>query len=211
MRRHIVIFSIVLSLLLLSIPTQAHEAGQWIYRFGFGTVQPDDRNLVIDDTAYVEVESGSSVMLDLTYFFTPNLAFDILGAFPFTHDIVVVVEGDELQIAETRHLPPTFSLQYHFLPEGRFQPYVGVGVNWTTFFNTDTIDELANEGINLNLDDSFGLAAQLGADFLVGDDWLVNVDVRHIDIETDAELGSLEIGGVAIDPWVFSINLGYKF
>lgn len=216
MRRHCVIFATVLSFLFLAMPTQAHEAGKWVFRFGLGTVQPDDRNLVIDETTSVQVENGTSVTLNLTYFFTPNLAFDILGAFPFKHDIKLVEDGVELEIAETKHLPPTFSLQYHFLPEGSFQPYVGVGANWTTFFNTDVNDEFGGEDDDLNLDDSFGLAAQLGADFLVGDDWLVNVDVRYIEIETDAELidselGGIEIGSVAIDPWIYSINFGYRF
>jgi outer membrane protein len=28
-------------------------------------------------------------------------------------------------------LPPTLSLQYHFMPEKQFSPYVGAGVNYT--------------------------------------------------------------------------------
>ena len=211
MRRQIVVFSAVLSLLFLALPIQAHEAGKWVFRAGFGSVEPDSKNLVLDATSYVEVESGSSLTLTGTYFFTPNVALDILGALPFSHDILLVVDGDASEIANTKHLPPTFSVQYHFIPEGDFQPYIGLGVNWTTFFSTDTISAFADQGIDLKLDDSFGMATQIGADFLVGDDWLINVDVRYIDIETDAELGGADIGGVAIDPWVYSVNLGYRF
>ena len=34
-----------------------------------------------------------------------------------------------VKIGETKHLPPTFSFQYHFLPDGQFQPYAGLGLN----------------------------------------------------------------------------------
>ena len=211
MRRHIAILSTVLSFLFLAMPVQAHEEGKWVLRGGFGSVQPDDKNLVLDATTFVEVDSGSSLTINATYFFTPKLAFDVLGALPFSHDILLSVDGDKAKIAETKHLPPTFSVQYHFVPEGDFQPYAGVGLNWTTFFSTDTVSDLSNQGIDLDLDDSFGLATQIGADFLVGDDWLINVDVRYIDIETDANLGGADIGGVHIDPWVYSVNFGYRF
>lgn len=211
MKRHTIALMTILTLLIPALPAEAHEAGQWIYRFGLGSVQPDDRNLVLDETTYVAAEGGSSVTLNATYFFSPHFAFDILAAFPFDHDIDIVAGLAETKLAETSHLPPTFSLQYHFFPEGKFQPYIGVGANWTTFFNTNTVEELADLGVDLKLDDSFGVAAQIGADVLVGDDWVLNVDFRNIDIETDAELGGAEIGAVKIDPWVYSVNFGYKF
>jgi outer membrane protein len=121
------------------------------------------------------------------------------------------------KIAETEHLPPTFSIQYHFLPDSTFQPYVGAGVNYTTFFSTDVEQVLTDlTGItSIDLDDSFGLALQFGGDFLLGDRWLINADVRWIDIESDlsASVGvvSDDVGTVKIDPWVYSINLGFRF
>ena len=211
MRHKILGLPVILSLLFLASPVHAYEAGQWVYRVGVGTAQPDSRNLVLDESTYVEVDGATSATFTLTYFFTRNFAFDVLAALPFDHDIVLVSDGVGQKIAETNHLPPTISLQYHLLPDGDFQPYVGVGANWTTFFNTDTIDALSSTGVELELDDSFGFAAQIGADFLIGEDWLVNADVRYINIETDATLGGAEIGTVAIDPMVYSISFGYRF
>ena len=211
MRHKILGFPVILSLLFLALPAHAHEAGQWVYRVGVGTVQPDDRNLVLDETTFIEVDGGTSATFTLTYFFTRNLAFDVLAAFPFNHDVVLVADGVGAKVAETNHLPPTLSLQYHFLPEGDLRPYVGLGVNWTTFFNTDTIDDLADAGVGLELDDSFGMAAQVGADYLIGEHWLINLDVRYLDIETDATLGGAEVGSVAIEPWVYSLSVGYRF
>ena len=195
-------------------PAQAYDAGDWIIRAGVGVVDPKSDNLVDSDgkdTIKVQVDSGTSVVLSGTYMFTRNWAFDILAAYPFTHDIKLDVNGDSAKIAETDHLPPTFSVQYHFIPDGKFQPYAGIGFNWTTFFNTDTVSELSEQGINLELDDSFGVAAQLGADWLLNDSWLLNFDLRWINIETDAKLAGESAGTVEIDPWVYSINVGYRF
>lgn len=211
MRRKILGFPVILSLLVLALPVQAHEPGQWVFRVGIGTVQPDSRNLVLDETTYVEVDDGTSATFTLTYFFTRHFAMDLLAAFPFGHDIALVSDGVGTKIADTSHLPPTLSVQYHFAPDSSFKPYLGVGANWTTFFNTDTIPDLADAGVNLDLDDSTGWAGQIGADFLVGEDWLFNADVRYINIETDATLGGAGIGTVAIDPWVYSLSFGYRF
>ena len=209
MKRQIVVLATAISSLLLASSSLAHEAGQLIYRVGVGGVVPDDKNLVLDESTYIDVDVGRGVTLNLTYFFTPNVAFDILAAFPFKHDIHLVVDGANPRVGETKHLPPTLSFQYHFLPESEFQPYVGIGANWTTFFSTETVGAL--EGATLKLDDSFGVAGQIGADILVGEDWVLNLDVRYIDIETDAELLGSDLGAVAIDPMVYSVSLGYLF
>lgn len=200
-------------LALVASPAMAYEAGTWVLRAGVGVVAPDSDNLVLDPATIVEVDDGTSLTLMGTYMFTPNWAFDVLAAWPFNHDIML---GDT-KIAETDHLPPTFSMQYHFLPDSTFQPYVGAGLNYTTFFSTDVTQDLTDlTGItDIDLDDSFGLALQLGADWSFGNRWLVNFDLRWIDIESDLTASdgvtSAELGTVKIDPFVYSINIGYTF
>ena len=221
-----------------SAPLQAYEAGQWVLRGGIGMVDPKSDNLdfggidlgggISLTSATIQVDSATSLTLSATYMFTPNWAFDILAAWPFEHDIDVdatLTDGvttvsDTVKLGETKHLPPTFSVQYHFVPDGRFQPYVGAGINWTTFFSEDLTSDAVDGGIvDMNLDDSFGLAAQIGADWQLNDKWLLNLDVRWINIESEVELtiddgtGRVtgDIGDVEIDPWVYSVNLGYRF
>ena len=67
----------------------------------------------------------------------------------------------------------------------------------------------------LSLDDSFGLAGQIGADFNFGEKWLINVDFRYIDLSTKAKIKVegewVTLGDVAIDPFVYSIMVGYRF
>ena len=199
-------------LALLASPALAYEEGTWVLRAGVGVVAPDSDNLVLGPDAVVEVDDGTSLTLMGTYMFSRHWAFDILASWPFSHDIKL--QGEK--VAETEHLPPTFSLQYHFLPDSTIQPYVGAGVNYTTFLSTDLEQVLIEQGVeDIELNDSFGLALQLGADWTFGNRWLLNVDMRWIDIESDLDLtvGGVtdEAGTVKIDPWVYSINVGYTF
>jgi outer membrane protein len=200
-------------LALVASPALAYEAGTWVLRAGVGVVAPDSDNLVIDSETVIDVDDGTSLTLMGTYMFSRHWAFDILASWPFNHDIKL----GGTKIAETDHLPPTFSMQYHFLPDSTIQPYVGAGVNYTTFFSTDVEQVLTDlTGVtDIDLDDSFGFALQLGADWTFGNRWLLNVDLRWIDIESDltASDGAIseEVGTVKIDPWVYSINVGYTF
>jgi len=215
-------------LALVASPAFGYEAGTWVLRAGVGVVAPDSDNLVINDgidTTTIDVDDGTSLTLMGTYMFTPNWGFDVLASWPFNHDINVSITDNadpgfnplSAKIAETDHLPPTFSIQYHFLPDGTLQPYVGAGLNYTTFFNTDVEQVLTDlTGItDIDLDDSFGLALQLGADWTFGNRWLLNFDLRWIDIESDLTVSdgvdSEKLGTVKIDPWVYSINIGYSF
>lgn len=222
----------------VAIPAAAHEAGTWVLRGGVGTVAPKSNNLNLGSldvgggislsSASVEVDDGTSLTLSGTYMFTENWAFDVLAAWPFKHDIDVAATIDDgtqvvsgsIPLGETEHLPPTFSVQYHFSPDAVFQPYAGVGLNYTTFFSEEVSSAAQAAGLsNLELDDSFGVAGQVGADWVFDNGWLVNFDVRWLNIESDATLtvddgtGPVrgEIGSVEIDPWVYSLNLGYRF
>jgi len=191
------------------------QAGDWIARGGLGVVAPDGDGANVGGSK-LDVDDGYAITLTAAYMVTDHIAVELLASTPFNHDIDLQGAGT---VGETDQLPPTLSLQYHFGPFGRAQPYVGAGVNYTVFFNENTKGAL--DGATLNLDDSIGLAGQVGLDWHFGNNWLANIDVRYISIETDAELGGQDIGGpgvgklkiddVEIDPWVASINVGYNF
>ncbi len=218
------------------VPASAHEAGDWIFRAGVGTVAPksgnldfgdvvvDDENTVVNST--LEVDDGTSLTLTATYMIYDNWAVDILAAWPFEHDIdlegTLNGAGFGAKAGETKHLPPTVSLQYHFAPDGTFQPYVGIGVNYTTFFSEDVSDTSRSVGlVDIELEDSWGAAFQLGADWMIGEKWFLNADVRYIQIQSDLKIsiddgdgnvttGIDTPGQVEIDPWVWSLNVGFK-
>ena len=209
-------------------PALAHDEGTWILRAGVGTVDPKSDNLKFEfegDSLTLKVDSGTSAVFSGTYMFTPKWGLDILAAVPFEHDIKATVtsggESGTVKIGLTKHLPPTVSLQYHFIPDGKFQPYFGVGVNWTMFSDEKLVSELADPEVGLDklkLDDSTGVALQIGGDFVMESNWVFNIDVRWINIETDTWLGGdalggelVKIGTTKIDPLVYSLSFGYRF
>ncbi len=199
-------------LALVAMPVQAYETGDWIFRGGIGMVDPDDPAYSDEDGSFI-IDEGVAVTLNATYMFTPNWGFDILASTPFSHDVNLSSEGISAEIGEVKHLPPTFSLQYHFAPDNTFQPYAGLGLNMTLFFDEELNQSLL-PGFDLDVDESFGLAVQLGADVKINEKWLVNFDIRYISIEPDATLsggGESDTVELEINPLVYSINVGFIF
>lgn len=196
----------------------AYEKGDWVVRAGITHVAPDDTsdNVFVagaDLGLGVNVDSNSQLGLNLVYFFSPQVAIEILAATPFSHDIGLNTVDT---LGSTKHLPPTVSANYYFAdPSQAFQPYVGAGINYTIFFDEQFTATNENAGFSdLELDSSFGLSAQIGFDYMLDNNWLVNASVRWIDIDTEASFdlnGSAGSVDVSIDPFVYSLTLGYKF
>jgi outer membrane protein len=193
--------ALVCAVAMLAGSAQAMEPGDWLLRIGGHNASPKSSNHAI-----VNVDSGSSLTFTLTRMLTDHWGVELLAAIPFGHDINLNGGG---KVGETDHLPPTLSLQYHFMPTAMFQPYVGAGLNYTNFFKESTQGALA--GTQLTLDDSFGASVQAGFDLWVSDKWLINVEARYIDIESDASLDGASIGTVEIDPLAIGISVGFAF
>lgn len=206
----------------------AHQAGDLIVRAGAVAVDPreDSGNLKFDGSAApatgATLDSDAQLGLNLVYMLSNKLGVELLAATPFSHEVGVTGLGGGLdgKLADIKHLPPTLSLVYYPLDTASaFKPYLGLGINYTTFFQEDLSSTRKAQGFGgLKLDDSYGLALQVGADYMLGDKWMLNAQVRYIDIETDATVkgpGALGIQktkvNVDVDPWVYMIGLGYKF
>ena len=173
----------------------------WMVRVGVHDVDPVGGN---NNTAAgtIRVESKVGPTLNLDYRVCRNFTIDVLGALPFTHDIQL----NGSRIGTTRHLPPTLTLQYHPFADAAFDPFVGVGVNRTFFFN-----ESISNGPNLQLSNTWGFTAQGGLDWHFAPSWVAGVDLRYIQIEPNASVGGTPIGKVKIDPLAFGVSLGYRF
>lgn len=193
---------------LLAGTAQAYEAGNWLFRIGAYGVFPESDNLtnVLGTGATLNVEDGYTLGFNLTYMVNPNIGIELLAALPFQHDIKLSGAGT---VAQTDQLPPTVSIQYHFMPQSNFRPYVGLGLNYTFFFNEETKGALT--GTSLSLDSSWGLAGQVGIDIDVAQNWFVNADLRYIGIDTEAKLDGVSIGTVDINPWVVGLTVGTRF
>jgi len=191
----------------------AYKAGDLILRAGAAGVMPtgdSDEITAIQPGATVEADDAWSLGLTLTYMATDNVGVGVLAAWPFKHDIDASGSIAGLgTVAETKHLPPTVTAQYHFNSGSALHPYVGAGINYTTFFSEKTKGALAGE--NLKLDDSWGYALEAGVDYDMGNDWLVSGQVWYLDINTDATVSNVGSFEVEIDPWVVMVGVGKKF
>ncbi|WP_028605246.1 OmpW/AlkL family protein [Ottowia thiooxydans] len=137
--------------------------------------------------------------VDVSYFFTPNIAAELILTYPQKHD--VRLGGSS--IGSLKHLPPTLLAQYHFTNFGAFKPYVGAGVNYTRFSNVDILGGTVNVSRN-----SWGPALQAGFDYALTKNWSLNFDVKKVYIDTNVSAG---IGKLKVDPWLMSVGIGYRF
>lgn len=208
------------SLLAASGISQAYEAGELLMRVGSATVSPDSKSDNIDQAPGESVGANDNTQLGLsaTYMFTNNLGLEVLAASPFTHDITA--KGGALagaSIGEAKQLPPTVTAQYYFLDtNSAIQPYAGVGLNFTVFFDEKTGKDIEGMGYDsLTLDNSTGLTAQVGVDYKVNQNVFINASAMYAQIGSTATLtgeGQPDLTvDYDLDPMVYRLNLGYRY
>lgn len=222
MRKSLIIPSL-LALGVAAPAVHAHEAGDIIVRAGSIWVVPDEdsQRLKINDGSVsgtkATVGSDTQLGLNFAYMLTDHFAVELLAVTPFTHTVGVRGLGAlDGKLADVKQMPPTLSLVYYPLKSSyAFQPYVGFGVNYTMFLGNNLTGERHAQGFsNMHMSNSWGWAAQFGADYMLTDSIMVNAQVRYIDISTQARVhhGANEVkADVNIDPWLYMVGLGYKF
>ena len=194
--------------LVVAAPAMAQSKGDFTVGIGVHNVAPkSDNGKLAGNTLAVEVGDNVRPTITGEYFVADNVGIELIAALPFKHDIDIKGLGE---VGSTKHLPPTLSVQYHFLaPDAKIKPFVGAGVNDTWFFSEDTTGALA--GNDLRLGNSWGLAAHAGIDFAISPKSAIRVDVRWIDIDSEVKLNKAKIGTVNIDPLVYGAAYVIKF
>jgi outer membrane protein len=200
MKRTLSALAITTALAVLAGPVAAQSQGDWTVGVGLGYVNPKSNNGTLAGAA-ATVDEDVRPTFTVEYFIRDNLGIELLAATPFEHDVSL---GGAVA-ASVKHLPPTLSLNYHFPTQGKFKPFVGAGINYTTFF-----EETTALG-TLELDDSIGIALQAGADYMISDRGALRFNVRWIDISTDATLNGAAIGTAEIDPVVLGVSYVHRF
>jgi outer membrane protein len=192
---------------------QAQDTGNWLVRARALNLDPANKG--IDGLA---VNSKTFPEVDITYFFSPNLATELILTYPQKHDVSL----GGTKIGTLKHLPPTLMLQYHFTGLQGFRPYVGAGVNLTLFSSVN----LAGGAASIE-SRSTGLALGAGFDVPLGGGWMFNVDVKKVQIRTDVGLAAgsaatreapqginpahTVIGTFKVDPLLVGIGIGKRF
>jgi outer membrane protein len=215
------------------------EAGDWVVRVRAVDISPnEDSELgkkvnkdvgapVMSPGAELKVDNKVIPELDISYYFTKNIAAELILATGARHD--VKVSGDHAgvignqDLGSVNLLPPTLTAQWHFMPDQTFDPYVGAGINYTIFMDRDLRFQsgaLAGQKIKVDYS-SWGPALQAGFDVNLKDGWLLNADVKYVWLSTDvyaqgvpgASAGKnwTKIDNLDINPWVIGVGFGKKF
>lgn len=185
--------------------------------------------VIPDESAKIGIIGGDAKIsntfipeLDFTYFFTKNISAElILGT--SKHDVSTVgsdisaVGGPtsaDVNLGSVNLLPPTLTVQYHFLPDHIFNPYVGAGVNYTFFYN----EKEGNTVRGIEYDNAFGYAFQVGFDLMLDDKFFINVDIKKIFLKTDVTVDASNLAtglsipaDVEINPLLLGFGIGMKF
>ncbi|BBT64939.1 OmpW family outer membrane protein [Aeromonas caviae] len=184
----------------------AHQAGDILVRGGLAFVSPQTSSDNVLGTGELEIDSNMQLGLTLSYMLTDNWGVELLAATPFSHSVSTAGLGE---VAKVKHLPPTLMAQYYFGDaNSKVRPYVGAGINYTTFFDEEGRGALT--GTDVSVDSSWGMAGQVGLDMAINDRWFVNASAWLIDIDTDVHTAVGTIN-TSIDPVAFMFGVGYRF
>ena len=182
--------------LAMALPVQADQ-GDWLVRARLLQLRPS----VSSTIGTLDVSNEVTPEVDFSYFLTENIAAELILA---TQRHTVKNAGVDL--GKVSHLPPTLTLQYHFMPKETFRPYVGAGLNYTRFYNTS----LALGATPLTVDsNSWGGAVQAGFDVALDKKWFLNFDIKKIWIKTDVKNGTTGafVSQLKIDPVVVGVGV----
>lgn len=195
------------------------EAGDFVVRLRATNITPDESsklgtttNTFGDTSAHLSVDSNTIPEIDFSYYFTKNIAAELILALGTRHTVTANYAGSSHDLGKVNLLPPTLLGQWHFNPDQTFDPYVGAGVSYVR-----AMDNNLNLGaIPITIDrNNWGVALQAGMDYNLGNKWLLNFDVKKIwfDTTVKADLGSgyTKIDQLDIDSWVVSVGFGKKF
>lgn len=203
----------LLSLAALPLASMA-QSTPWSVRLGATALHMANKSDPISALSVpadaIHVDNKTIPEFDINYTITPNWVADLVLTVPQTANASITGVGS---IGTFKFLPPTLLAQYHFMPSDAFDPYVGAGVNFTWI---TSVNMGVGSSIPLDLKKtSFGAAVELGANYNVDKQWYVNADFKYISpLQSDVSTTYGGLGKISVaklDPYLFSIGVGYRF
>lgn len=201
---------------------------KWQVRLRGVGVIPHNRADISTIGGEIDVNNNFIPELDFTYFFTENLAAElILGTTRHTvrtlGSDLTAIEGPasaNVDLGSVYLLPPTLMFQYHHKFGEVFKPYVGVGVNYTIFYN-----EKSGVARDIKYDNKFGWGYQFGFDIDITEKFFINVDFKKLFLKTDVTVDATNLlpagtpagatlpipAKVKLDPMLIGFGVGMRF
>ena len=192
--------------------TKGSEKNPWQIRVRAIDVVPNASSSTITGLGGEVTELSSQITpeLDISYFFTKNVSAELILATSKTNVTATGTAIGQVDLGSVWVLPPTLTLQYHFLPDQTINPYIGAGLNYTAFYNVDS-GPVAD---SIDYTNSFGPALEIGVDIAVDKNWMINFDIKQIFMQTNA---TVNVGSdsyttnVNVNPTIYGVGIGYRF
>jgi outer membrane protein len=216
----------------LSMPVLSYEGGDIVLRVGYANVDfREDSNPVLVNDALklgdISVESQRTPLLTIATMFNERWGAEVL--LPFSPlELEAGGKGgsiDGLPMGTADVWPLAITFQYYPFETKWVKPYIGIGANYT-FISNEQLDEntaslLGIERVeSIDADDSFGWVFQLGVDFPVTKNLMVNLSSTYLELNLDATgvfyangvLSTLSAKmGVKKQPNITVVGISYRF
>jgi outer membrane protein len=204
-------------LCILSVPVLSYEGGDTILRVGYANVDfREDSDAVLVDNAEIgnlSVESQRTPLLTIATMFNERWGVEFL--IPF-FPLELKADGkdgfiDGLPMGTADVYPLVIAFQYYPFEVSWAKPYIGLGANYTFISNEkidkNTASQLGIERIeSLDADNSVGWVFQLGVDFPITKNLMVNLSSMYLELNLDAT-GTFYANGAQSD---LSAKMGVK-
>ena len=121
-------------------------------------------------------------------------------------------------ISTARWIAPTAFIEYNFFDEGtKFRPFIGVGINYTTFYDRDSTaaGNAASGGpTRLSLTSSTGPAATAGFTYKIAPHWdaTASYSIARVNSNLEADTaGLIRTTSIKFGPQALILSIGYSF
>jgi outer membrane protein len=121
-------------------------------------------------------------------------------------------------IASARWISPTLLFEYNFFDaNSTWRPFVGAGVNYTTFYDRDSTAQgnAASGGpTRLSLTASVGPAVTGGVNYRISDRWAAHASYSWSQVKTNLAAdtdGFIRTSRVSFGPQALVVSVGYSF
>jgi outer membrane protein len=194
---------LALGLILLASNAQAENVTATL---GFHNVNPKSNNGTLAG-AEASVEDAWAATGSVAYHFADNWSAEIwTGLSKYEHDVSLAGLGT---VGSVEHRPTTLGVNYHFMKDSKFRPFIGLGYGWVNVSGEQSAGALA--GAVLRGDNSSGLTANVGADYYVSDSFFLRGDIRYLNFDSDITVNGAAVGTANVDPIVYGISAGIAF
>lgn len=175
----------------------------------------------------VKVEDKYTAFFSIARALNDNVEVELAMGYPPTHPVTAdlsaslpanVQRFNGQTVSKVRQLAPTLFANYAFGPStNTWRPFVGVGVNYTNFdkrTSTAAGNALNGGPTRIEVDDSWGLAAQVGLDYRINERWSIHTSLATAKVKTRlvaTTAGAAREIDIKFRPVVLTVAAAYRF